>query len=351
MYKVLNRVLNKKIKGSPRNLSLCESSMDFDNCKVEGILATQSNLYKKRSGVSSCTNTADVSSSLQDPNDKKAYAMDCSQNLAVNEKENCKIPQVLNEFDVFLSNNRENFAIDTSIFDCQVKGSSLAEQWRVKIAQNPTNKRSYFEDVFGQLFFDPSWPLNYRTPLQSMYNYIVENDFPVPEINLNRAKHFTSSMKNKDGCDNIMRRLDSSEIRKMLKLYPKFKSGKLNPMEKKQITQNLRLFFYKDIGYASPIECKKILEMMRAMPKNARQCRLKLFFASFIAGPKMMEYRLAYDVYLQIIKLVEEKNNPTSSDVTSKNKLSCRYTAENDCTVMEYFLEGYVKKRRLFQMI
>ena len=136
--------------------------------------------------------------------------------------------------------------------------------------------------------------LNMERPnLLKMMNYIESNGFLLPPLH--------------DKNTTVLKNVATVKGRKIADVYscPNFKSGRFNPEEDRQLTENLQTFFYTDLKLSGPQECCDLLREMlnRDLPSACKQVKARLLFAAYVAGPEMVSYRLTYDIFIHIVRL------------------------------------------------
>ena len=244
-------------------------------------------------------------------------------------------------------NKSEHVSPDNPIFDCRVDGTTLAEQWDEYVANNP-NEGTPMEDAYFSIFWNYRNPRalvdrDYRPSMEKVYNYILDHDFPIPELNAKRLEY----SKVEGG---LTSHITSQEASILLKKFPRFRKGSFNPEEKDLLIRNLKRFFSQDMRYTSPEQCANLMQEMMGVRCATLQHHIRLYFASFIAGPKMLEYRLAADIFHQIENLCMggSKNKSRSKkaqgkDQTRKNTRN-HYSLMESCIVIDALFDNVIKK-------
>ena len=217
-----------------------------------------------------------------------------------------------------LKGTGKKLRLNNTIFDCQVTGKSLAEEWAAYASNNPT-EGTPMKDAYSNISWearDPKSPINrdYRPAMARLYNYILENGFPVPDLNAKRLSYFKP--KRDEGPTWYRQGYVSKEESEVLfKKFPNFRSGYFSAEEYQVLIHNLKRFFVRDMGYTSPHQCISLMEEIFAVRGTHKQHHIRLYFASFIAGPKMLEYRLAVDIFKQI-KGICTDDRPSANHLT-----------------------------------
>jgi len=241
------------------------------------------------------------------------------------------------------------------------KRESLADKWRRMSIQPEENYRS-FEEAFGDIIFDSSHPefekavnkrkarggsakvfeLPHWPQLTKMVEYINHNEFHLPLLQNKATSQQTKTIT----------LVHEGKRRSVSEIYhcPNFKSSSFNPEEDVRLKHNLRTFLYQDLQLEGPEEaCQFLRELLHKDLCGKPAGMLKLnhvkarhYFAAFVAGPEMVAYRLTWDIFSRLVRLILAMSFESgASTPTQKASRTKQFAAEEANTILDHLFEAY----------